>query len=151
MSAVRGVRDCLRRAWLLAPARRGTCDASARRRLATLLALADEELHRGASAAGSGRDRAPSCDGFDAERAPGALRARRRVAALLPLRSGLPGAAAGALERRPPSCTSPAALERFAATLARDGPVAIVGARRASAYGLEIARVAGARAGRPPA
>lgn len=128
---------CLRRTWLIAALAPCIERAGRRRsRLAELLALSDERLidalagtHRAALRAAYG--------GFDA----GAARAACAATALVPLcmhADRYPDRLRQASD--PPAVLHVAGdVDRLVRLLAED-PVAVVGARRASPYGLEVAR-----------
>ena len=139
------MRRCVARSWLLGQARRPSRAGAGRTR--GVLGLSDDEL----IAAAGGRHRTeiePSSRLWTSEplRAPSARppawRCVCRCDAALSGRTARP-------EARRPCCTSPAASSACSSSSA-DDPVAIVGARRASPYGLDVARSLGrslARAG----
>ena len=136
------VRRCLRRAallGLLAPWIARALDAH--RRLPAVLALADEELVRGASAArarGADRRAARGLRSARRARAGGSRAGLGRSAGT----RGLPAALRAAGRRAARRCYllgDPGA----ARVLAAERAVAIVGSRRASPYGLEVARALG--------
>lgn len=125
---------CLKRSWLLHRLS-GNVDVE-RRRLNELLALPDREL----ILALAGRQR----EQVLAEHARldcSALRARATQAGLDTIcdRDGDYPSGVRELENAPPALYVAGGLERFLELVAGD-PVAIVGARRASEYGLQVAR-----------
>ncbi len=137
MSAAGSCDACLARSWLLA--RLGANLELARARIDALLALPDAELV--AAVAGSAReDVLGELARFDA------ARARERAAeARLELVCRCDGAYPRRLlelDHAPAVLHVAGGLGRFL-SLAEDQPVAIVGARRASSYGLELAGMLG--------
>jgi DNA processing protein len=144
--------DCLRRTWLLA--RIGGHLERAReqgRRLPLVLALPDDEL---IEALGGGQDDAIRRDyaRFDRREARDAIAAARLDAVCRCEEGRYPEALAGgedapavlhvAASEDGEPLAGGAAIDRLRALLERD-PVAVVGARRASPYGLEVARSLG--------
>jgi DNA processing protein len=127
----------LARGWLLASLS-GHLDR-VRSRIDELLALDDRELIDAVGGDGAPRLRA-ALERFDAGDARAAA-ARARLEAICPCDPAFPGALRAL--RRPPGVLYVAGgLERCLALL-REEPVAVVGARRASQYGLEVARSLG--------
>ena len=143
MSAADACDACLRRTWLVARLA-GRIERARRERatLRELLALADDELIAALARRRRGRDRAGAR----------ALRRRARARRAAPPPARAPSAATtsaipprcATLPTRRRCCTSPATPAGSRRSTPDDAPaVAIVGARRATPYGLEVARALG--------
>jgi DNA processing protein len=128
---------CLAGAWLIGEL--GGHLETARGRISQVLALGDDEL-----IAAAGHDRAESLHAGLAEFDAGAARERSAAAGLEPICRCDPGypRRLRALEAPPGVLHVAGGLDRFL-TLVADEPVAIVGARRASPYGIDVARALG--------
>ena len=141
VTAVRACFACLRRTWLVARlAGRIECERRGRSgELSLLLALGDEQLMRAVRAGGAvlGEYRT-----FDAGRARAAI--QRAGLAAVCRHDGRYPAALGDLPDPPAVVHVAGDLELFIALTAPERPaVAVVGARKASPYGLEAARSLG--------
>jgi DNA processing protein len=128
---------CLARAWLIGEL--GGHLETARGRVAQVLALEDEQL-----IAAVGHDRTELLRAGLAEFDPGKARERSAAVGLEPICRCDPGYPRGlrALDAPPRVLHVAGGLDRFL-TLVADEPVAIVGARSASPYGIDVARSLG--------